>query len=324
MIILSDSKLFSAKILGAIFCILLFYAYALIFAFVPINQVEVGTDLWNYLLFWDSASSNDFFFAIQSYEVGFATICYFFGPMFSFESFLWLVRFLLLTSLISASITLGQKKIFIFFYSLCVYFFYPPFESLESVAIRQGIAVSILFIFFSLHYFDEISWKKILFLSVLLTSFHYSAIIVFVALIAYKLSNKLLPFIVWVCLTFLYIFNLPADFLEFILSLFDINLNFLNYLYADSADYILGFKLRFLLLNVSPLLFVIAIRLLPLDTVNIKAQFYSPVFRIYFLLNSIATFFTFLPYNDRFFLWSWSVIPLSIAFLISSINFKIR
>jgi hypothetical protein len=235
-------------------------------------------------------------------DFGFYYLMYFFTQWLNFELFVTACFFLFYASLIKTFYSLCDVKWLVFIVFL-VLFFYPMYQSLSSLVLRQGLGFAFLFVsafFFRSHLF-VLSAAKV----ALASLFHLSMLFYVPVLLVNRFISSLKLLVLFWCITVvLYVCNIP--------------LAFVNFLPADLAgavrafsmvedNYVTGFKPLFLILSVVPFLFLL---LRPYYYYVCKNQMMFEMLKIFFVANSAGLLFSGFPYYDRVMLFSWVLVPL--------------
>ncbi|MBM7607585.1 hypothetical protein JOD29_000829 [Lysinibacillus composti] len=194
-----------------------------------------------------------------------------------------------------------QVVIVLFSYTTYVFFY-----SYTTMALRQGLSISFLFLALTFSFFDgKVKFRSILFL-IAASLFHWTAIpfavIVFV-LTKYNLSLKFLV-VTWFVLAFAFILNLQT----YILTPF---LNFVPKIdvYASSSALSVysGNRTDFLLYS-----FIFLVLSLLAYYFYYKDDNYKNLIKYYIAFNSVYLLMGFVAYSDRIAGYSWFLIPIII------------
>ena len=159
--------------------------------FMVIFRYGQGTDYFNYIYLFNYTADNfesallNKDFSIVTQEISFAALSYIWIKVLHFtpESLTALYSFIsfLLVWLFIKKFSLKPITSLLFFY--CTFFLIYPFS-----AIRQSVCISI-FIFFLIPYLQSKNYLKYYMISVLLFTFHYSSIILFIIPIVNTIKN---------------------------------------------------------------------------------------------------------------------------------------
>lgn len=159
--------------------------------FMVIFRYGQGTDYFNYIYLFNYTADNfesallNKDFSIVTQEISFAALSYIWIKVLHFtpESLTALYSFIsfLLVWLFIKKFSLKPITSLLFFY--CTFFLIYPFS-----AIRQSVCISI-FIFFLIPYLQSKNYLKYYMISVLLFTFHYSSIILFIIPIVNSIKN---------------------------------------------------------------------------------------------------------------------------------------
>ena len=159
--------------------------------FMVIFRYGQGTDYFNYIYLFNYTADNfesallNKDFSIVTQEISFAALSYIWIKVLHFtpESLTALYSFIsfLLVWLFIKKFSLKPITSLLFFY--CTFFLIYPFS-----AIRQSVCISI-FIFFLIPYLQSKNYLKYYMISILLFTFHYSSIILFIIPIVNSIKN---------------------------------------------------------------------------------------------------------------------------------------
>lgn len=299
----------------------IFFVFSIAF---PI-QVQPVTDLYNYQQFWYKLQSQGLWENIVVYEPGFVIFAKFCSLFFSFSGFVWLIKFLAFYSFLLFCISLNKNILLVFPLAVIFFVFFPPFDSISGVVIRQGGATAVAFFYLSVIDFREIKLKNFVCLSFLAAFFHYSAIFILFSVVLMYAVRGLGAFYIWCILNVLYIFNIPGLVGSFFYENSGLNLASLEVLNTDpSNDYTIGFKLPFLLVSIVFIMLPIIFSFFGMLKISVKRLLVLPLFRFYLVLNSLCIPTSLLPYHDRFFIWSWVFGPALIIYSLSFFKYNFK
>lgn len=190
------------------------------------------------------------------------------------------------------------SSLILFLFLVCGF----SFLNLELNIVRNGLAIS--FIMLAIHYALEENLKKCLLFFFIAFMFHRTTIIPFVLVMAiWKFKNLPLKFylIFYVLAIGLSAVGFGFHSLDFLTSLGNDDLQSLKF--VGDTTYKIGFRPDFVGYNTLFLgLFYFFIK-----TTNAKGMF---LLKIYILTSAIFFFNFYIPYSDRFGLYSWVIIPL--------------
>lgn len=284
--------------------------FVILFSFLllfGLRGEDVGSDTFLYIRNFQRTS-----FLELSYENVKDPVFYFVGHLVNlftdnYDVYLLVISFLYVFPIYLIFKKINSRNSFIIVFFIVSMFF---FKSMGINILRQGLSVSFLALGSLLYLHKKNKWGLVFIsLSIL---FHLSAIIpIAIFIISRKIKNFKIPL-------FIYIFSIVASYLEYgILSLF-LKIPFLGERiegYVDYSDNILklyetGFRLDFVVFNT---FFLVIAFFLYKSLKDRLPTFYKKSLIIYMLCSSFF-FLTFqFPYNDRFGIYSWALIPLLIS-----------
>ena len=189
------------------------------------------------------------------------------------------------------------------------------FLQLNSSGIRQGISISLILM--SILFMLKGNIKSGLVIGMISTTFHWATLpflflIVITTLLKDRISIKylILLFMIVNFGSLLGIFEFFSNYASIFIS----NEDKMNAYVNNSSEslYRTGFRLDFFLYSLLP---VIIVRLLAWRVFT-KDERYKLLFFVYIVLNSAATFLNFIPFSDRMYAYSWSMIPIIILYTI--------
>lgn len=249
-------------------------------------------------------------------DPGFYGLMLLYARFLDFPSFLITCYFLFYFSLIAPMYRVSSSAILAIVVFACCYFF-PSYNSLTTLVLRQGLGFSVLFMLSFYFYTDRkmVSVFKILAASMFHASFLFYLPVLFVSWMIRQLFTLS---IVWLVIAILYAANIPlklADLLPENIKLFYRVAN------ATETEFVLGFKPLFLLLSLMPMLCLL---FRPYYEYAKKDMFLFNMFRVFTIANGIAMLFSGIPYYDRIMLFSWVLVPLFAASFVSFMLEKTR
>jgi hypothetical protein len=212
-------------------------------------------------------------------DPGFYGLMLLFARLFDFPSFLVSCYFLFFLSLISPIYKMSTSAVLaVFFFVIC--FFYPSYNSLTELVLRQGVGFSVLF--FMSFYFNAES-KLMSLVKVMLASLFHATFLFYIPVLIAVWSFKRLSTIsfIWLIIAILYAF-------------------------ATDTDFTLGFKPLFLILSALPML-CLTLGAYYREVKQNKALL--NVYQIFIVANGIAMLFSGIPYYDRVMMFSWVLVP---------------
>lgn len=235
-------------------------------------------------------------------DIGFYGLMLFYGKYLSFELFVTSCFFIFYAALVNPFYRLsGIPWLAVLLF--CILYFYPMYQSLSSLILRQGMGFAFLMIlgfYFNSHSLLISSLKV-----VLAAFFHLSLLFYLPVILVNRLisSLKLLVFF-WCVVAVLYVLNVPMAFV----SLLPADLAGLVRAFSMiEDDYVVGFKPLFIVLSAIPFLLLL-IRPYYYYIAGDKVMF--EIMKIFFVANSAGLLFSGFPYYDRVMLFSWILVPL--------------
>ena len=233
-----------------------------------------------------------------------------------FSSFLITCYFLFYFSLIAPMYRVSNSAILaILVFAVC--YFYPSYNSLTTLVLRQGLGFSMLFM---MSFYFRTDKKLISFLKVLVASLFHASFLFYlpVLVISWMIRHLFTLSITWLAIAILYVADVPvklADLLPENVKLFYRVAN------ATETEFVLGFKPLFLLLSAMPMLCLLFRPYY--DYVKGEPVMFN-MFRVFMIANGIAMLFSGIPYYDRIMLFSWVLVPLFAASFVSYMLEKTR
>lgn len=291
----------SILVISTIFFYLTIFAIVLI---VGTRDSSVGSDTSQYLEYYLSQNNGA---NSRSLEFGFEILARALNA-FSFSSQFFLIVIASLTIFLLTLV--GKSEIENKFFLLTLLFITPITYSLFINVIRQGLGfgVFVYYVLFSKNNNRCLLW------SLIAISFHYSAaIFIPVYFIAIRFSLKCNIYI-WIVL---FVFGVAINYSNLLSfgqgavgDYFDYYIN-----YFDSTDdvYQTGFKLSFFSFSVLGMILSVALFKRNKYLTIPKAQY--NLIRAFFAFNAVGNLFWNVPYTDRFFSWSWMLVPYIVYFL---------
>ena len=311
--------------------LLIFFALSLSFfvlsLIMPVSNIvpDPDSDMYNYYWFWIEPYTFNLKDLASHYEPGFVIYARILRYFSSFSTFIWTIKFLIFYSFFHLASKLYENVFIVLGLSLITFFFFVPFVDLANVIIRQGLATALLFLYLSRVDIGSIKFKNIIFLSVFLMFFHYSAIFVSFALILYYYMKGISVFLIWCIVNVLYIIDVPGKVGLFVYEWMGVSTVSLDVnLVEEHIDFVIGFKPMYLFVSTSFVIVPLMLSLSGLLTIRVKGLLTLPLFRFYFILNSLAVFTSLKPFHDRFFDWSWAIGPLLIIYSFHFLKYKVR
>lgn len=262
------------------------------------NGYYFESDTDNYLRYYGDEEFILHFRADYLYFV----LSHFFSIFSSFEFFLSFVFVIFYLSIVVFFVdSFGYSWRSLIFLFVCL--FYPSYNSLSELVIRQGIGFAILF-FFGFYIYRATLWRKLIVLF-FASLFHVSFVFYGLVIILQKFFIKQLSHAIklWLLFAFVYVFDFPLK----LVGIFG-DLKFSDDALSGYvlAEYIVGFKLNFMILSAFPVL-LLSSRRYRVWLANSSCGNYIYVF--YLISSSIGFVFSGFGYYDRIMLFSWVLIP---------------
>lgn len=238
----------------------------------------------------------------QTYDPTFYHLMYVFTRFFNYELFVLTCFGIFYLSLIRSFYQLSEVK-WLVFVVFCLMLFYPMYQSLSSLVLRQGLGFSVLFLtsfFFYSHRFLPSVLKV-----ALAATCHSSMVFYLPVLLVNRLisSLKLLVFF-WCIVVVMYVVEIPVLFVD----LLPADIAKMARAFSMMQDnYVTGFKPLFLVLSVVPFLFILV---RPYYYYVAKDPLMFEIMKIFFVSNAAGLLFSGFPYYDRAMLFSWVLVPL--------------
>lgn len=281
-------------------CCFLIFFISIIYAHRPIQHDTVG--YLNYLDSIQELYSNDGFLnAIMVFEPAYGVYTYFFSLLDSHFFFLASIPFFMLVIVSNSTkgiLKTSYRTLFLLSVSM-----YPYFIAYAASGLRQGIAMSI-YLFCLVSIIKQ--RKKMFALSIIVGGmFHYSFFLFSLAFLALSVRLSIRYFLIF------WIFCVVASILK--ISYFFVNVvDFIGfsqryqvYFTQGEVDYATGFRIDFFLLSLVPIILYYILR--PTSEIS------SASLKVYLLGNALSFLLCFMPYSDRFYSYSWFLIPFLIA-----------
>lgn len=291
----------------------LFFSSALLITAVvsylaPIRGINPFSDLGIYESIYNNFSLIDVPGLMLRYEPGFVLLTWFCSHVMDFSTFLRLVDLVILWSFFLLLLRYCGREWFCGLVALLFFFLFPPFHSISAVVIRQGVATIFFFRFLARDGFAEYRARGTYVFVALMLLFHYSSIF---ALLAVALEGATwrwprFAFQAWLLLTVGYVLGITGEIGKHMYEMAGLNVATLEAM-NENADlvYTVGFKPGFLLVSTFFVLLPRLLIFLRVSHADPRTLYSQRIFRVYFMINGLATLTAMMPYHDRFFLWSW-------------------
>lgn len=302
---------------NALFVLFLLMMTILISVSVSPSIVDPYSDIGSYRELWDGIALRPLF---ASYEPGFVLFVWAARHFFSFDTFLWLIKAILLCSIFILVRTFIKSVLLSFLVSLSLVYVFPPFLSLTEVAIRQGLATSVFLIFLSWQHLACVKLRNVFIPMALMSAFHYSSAFIMMGLIAFIFSSGRKPFYAWMAILALYMAGLSGQIGLFVYERLPLEI----FAFTSNYAYRTGFKPTFFALGVFPVILGFVSAAFGLLNVDWRSMVSSPLFRLYFILNALAMCMSQFPFHDRFFIWSWAIVPFLVLLVFRSMKTRVR
>ena len=240
---------------------------------------------------------------------------------FTFHLYLFFIAFFFYyysSLLIEKELRSRKNYIIIYVLMIFIYPIYFAYDSFLNVVLRQAIVVIIFWKFYFPVY--DRSLKSCILIVGFACFFHLSAIIYFFIYYLLRTIKKDIYYVLFFLLSlFLYVFEIPLYFAEFIRtsikSIFFFKSDLAIFSFKEHVK--LGFSLLKFLVIVMPFLGYLLVN----KSRSLLGKDMMKVWNIYFFISSLGMLMSGLAYHDRIMLYAWSWIPLlSLPFLESMYN----
>lgn len=297
--------------------LLIFFAVLYIFikSLYIKNQLNISifSDLWNYWNFFQVSSSSSL--PIIQYEPGFSIYTWVLSKFVGFDVYREIILVVIFIAMVFASYKFSGRFYSAVIASVFGVNFYTPLSAISEVAIRQGLAASILLFFLPKLVGSTLRLSTGIIIFLLIVSFHYSAILLLVAFLLTYFIVSYSAFYIWLFFLFLYFVNFSGLVGIFLQNVLMINVDSLNDFNRLDIDYALGFKWGFFLLSILPVTIAVFLSRVGFISLNFLDFIKSRLIIFYFFSNTIAMCFSLSTFHDRFFIWSWILIPVILFWL---------
>ncbi|MCE7602177.1 EpsG family protein [Vibrio fluvialis] len=183
------------------------------------------------------------------------------------------------------------------------------FLQLNASGIRQGISISFMII--TLAFLVKGDSFKALGFGIISTTFHWATLpflsLLFITVATrnrFSIKHLLVMFFTVNLGSILGIFEVFSSYAHVFMSNEDKINAYVEY--AAESGYRTGFRLDFFLYSIVPLLII----KLTLWNRFVSNSYFRKILSCYIVLNSAATFLNFIPFSDRMYAYSWSIIPV--------------
>jgi hypothetical protein len=277
------------------------FSYLSIILFILIvSQIEYFSDTVTYIDYFK-------YFDIDKFNIGF----YFYTSLFSYigNVSLYIVSFPVF--LLAGHLFLANKiKNTNSYILLSLLTLSPIFLAYSTTGYRQTLAMAAGAVFIGLLINNKKIWA--VFFLIFAISFHSTAVIFtpILLLFVYNLNYRYLLFIWILSLGFGY-FELSRG-----LEGVDLLIDYLHYFDSNyGTTYQKGLRVDFIAFSLVPII------LTYLYGKKNQLDFrYLQLLKAYILLNLIANIFSFIPYSDRIYSYSWILIPVIVSFIFSGLH----
>lgn len=292
------------------FCAYVLLAGLLIY-FIGMRGTDVGSDTAMYFKYFDFVRYHEPFIGAERVEPGFLLltkfISLFTGSEKVYLAIIFLIQFIGITSALGKKDTLFKSYLLTTF----VWLSFPFFYSITLNVIRQGLA----FVFVVYAIDARLDNKKYLpyILLIVGTLLHYPCFLYVVCFLVSEFRPKY-TYMLWAW--FLSVLLAFLGWLEKItFFLLDLvvggNSYFSRYLNSSiDPDYATGFKLHFVIVSALPIAYYFVVRKYQSASINRITY----IFTLYLTMNIFYLCLVGIPYNDRFAMASWLLIPLMIDY----------
>lgn len=280
--------------------------------FIGMRGVGIGTDTPIYFKYFDFVKYGDDFEGAARVEIGFywltKIISYFTDSKNVYLSIIFLIQFLGITSVLYKKSEIFRPYLFV----ALIWLSYPFFYSITLNVIRQGLA----FVFVVYAIDAKLQNKKYspYILLLLGTLFHYATLLYILCFIALELKPKFITLLwFWFFAVIFAFFGWTEEIISLLLKLV-IGDNPYYSSYLDSSvnvDYVRGFRIDFVIFSALPIAYYFLLK----KYKNEVKDGFTFIFSLYLALNIIYLCFASFPYNDRFALASWLLIPFMMDFI---------
>ncbi|HWX00136.1 EpsG family protein [Collimonas sp.] len=279
--------------------------------FIGTRAESIGSDTATYNQFFDYVKfDTDLDANFSRIEIGFywltKLISYFTDSKELYLSIIFLIQFIGITSLLKKKSNIFKPYLFL----ALIWFSYPFFYSITLNVLRQGLAF--VFVIYAI---DARLQNKRIFPYILLLAgalFHYATLLYVIGFIVVDINIKTRQiFFIWLVTILISFLGLMDKFILLVLkNLVGLDPYFSTYLNSSIDDnYITGFRFDFLVFSAIPVFYYHAIK-----KFNGGSEDIYLIFKLYLSMNIIYWCFTGFPFNDRFAIASWLLMPLLIDF----------
>jgi transmembrane protein EpsG len=289
---------------------LLYIAFGIVLSvLVGVRPSNVGADTENYLLFFSEISNNlplsvDFMRLEPSFK-WLVYLCAYLteSPVF-FLATVFAIQFFGITGpFAKKSDTLRQVGLLV-----VLWLSFPAFYSLSLNVLRQGIAFAI--VVYAMDQFLRGNRLSSYLMILIATTFHYASAIYTLGFLICGLRFSWRSYAYLWLITVLFAAAGGAIFVNnlvpYVLEAMDISVNFFSYLdNVAHIDYEIGLRWKFMVVGLIPIgITLIAER--SKNTLTSETLFFL---KLFLAMNSLSMLTVQMPYNDRFALLSWLVLP---------------
>lgn len=280
--------------------------------FVGTRGEAVGSDTATYFQFFDYVNfGSDLEASFSRIEIGFywltKIIGYFTDSKELYLSIIFAIQFVGITSALSKKSEIFKPYLFM----ALIWLSFPFFYSISLNVIRQGLAF--VFVIYAIDL--KLQNKKYTPYMLLLLGglFHYATFLYFIGFIVVdlRLRYKQLLFI-WFVMASVSFFGLIDKIILFLLErAVGLDPYFSTYLNSSiDESYVKGFRFDFFIFSALPIFYNYVL----MRYGNENNEELSLIFKLYLSMNILYWCFTGFPFNDRFAIASWLLMPLMIDF----------
>lgn len=266
---------------------------------LSIGDWGVDSDIGVYQLQFDRMQNfNNLYTKI---DPGFYSMMLLYARLFDFPSFLITCYFIFFCSLISPMYKISNSAILsVVFFLVC--FFYPSYNSLTTLVLRQGVGFSLLFFlsFYTNSHHRLLSAGKVMLAALFHASFLFYIPVLIAAVFIRQLSTLSVS---WGTIALLYAANIPMKITDFLPENIKV---FYRVVSASESEFIVGFKPFFLILSCLPML---CLTMGSYYREVKENRLLMNIYQVFILANGMAMLFSGIPFYDRIMMFSWVLVP---------------
>lgn len=288
----------------------LFLVVALTF-FIGMRTEDIGSDTYAYFKYFNFVKYGESFDGAERIEIGFYWLTKIISLLTDSQHFYLAVIFLIQFLGITSAINKGHINFRPYFFIALIWLSFPFFYSITFNIVRQGVAF--VFVVYAI---DAKLLKKTYLPYVFLLlggTFHYATYLYIIGFIVIDLNIKIRSiFYFWIIAAFAGLFGITERAMHSLLQWIAVYYPYWgSYLDARvNESYVTGVRLDFLIFSALPAVGYFVLR---------KYEFvvkdsFKFILSLYLAMNAFYFIFAWLPYNDRFALLSWLLMPLMVSF----------